>query len=102
MRIYHYIFLAVKIAIVVQFILILANKELFDSKYYTITEVVFKTFVGVFIQLFLLNSQIKDVIFEDKVIISFAGGLLLFDAWFNDLPLALKEFNVPNPFAFID
>jgi hypothetical protein len=43
--------------------------------------------------------MIKDVLFEDKVVISFAAGLLLFDAWFNDFPQLLKEYNIPNPLA---
>lgn len=99
MRFYHYIFLALKIAIIVQFILVIANKQSIDSKEYLITEILFKTSLAVFIQIFLVYSIIKDVMFEDKVIISFAGGLLLFDAWFNDFPQLLKEYNMPNPLA---
>jgi len=101
MKFYHYVFLVLKLAIVVQFVLIIANKEKIGSKAYLITEILFKSGLGIFIELFLYHSQIKDIEFEDKVIISFAGGLLLFDAWFNDLPAVLTAFNVNHPLAYM-
>ena len=54
------------------------------------TEIIFKISLGVFIEIFLFHNQIEGLLFEDKVIISFAGGFLVYDACFNDIPKLLK------------
>jgi len=92
MNTYHIFFLALKIIIIVQFILILTNKESVDSKIYIFTEILFKTCLAIFIEIFLFHQVIEGLAFEDKVIFSFAGGLLFFDAWFIDFPKLRAEF----------
>ena len=77
--------------ILVQFLLILLNKQTTDSRVYIATEIVFKISLGVFIEIFLFHNQIEGLLFEDKIIISFAGGLLIYDACFNNVPKLLKE-----------
>ena len=97
MKNYHYFFLLLKIAILVQFALILANKEHVDSTAYILTEIVFKTCIGIFIDIFMFHTTIDGLLFEDKLIFSFAGGLLIFDAWFNDFPVLLRKYkNTPQ------
>lgn len=92
MKGYHIFFVILKVIILVQFILIIANKESVDSKVYIITEIVFKTCLAIFIEIFMFHAHIDGLMLEDRVIISFAGGLLLFDAWFNDFPKLLKQY----------
>ena len=90
MKHYHYFFLLLKLSVLVQFVLILANKESVDSKVYILTEIIFKTALFIFIEIFLFHKIIDGLAFEDKLIISFAGGLLFYDAWFNDFPKFMK------------
>lgn len=83
---YTIFFFILKLAIVVQFVLILTNNESRDSLIYVLTEVIFKTALFIFIEYLLFHRMIEGLSFEDKLIISFAGGLLFYDAWFNDFP----------------
>lgn len=94
MKLYYVFFLILKIALIVQFLLILLNKQSVSSKVYLFTEIIFKLSVGIFIQIFLLYGNIIDTSFEDKLIISFAGSLLIFDALVNDLSTLLKEYGI--------
>jgi len=45
-------------------------------------------------EFYLFFNILKEIEFEDKIIISFAGGLLFYDAWVNDFPRLLKEYNI--------
>ena len=96
MKKYHIFFLVLKIAILVQFFLIFINKQTTDSKVYILTEIIFKTALGVFMEIFLFHRVIDGLMFEDKVIFSFAGGLLMYDAWVNDFPKLLREIKKMN------
>jgi len=101
MKGYYIFFLVLRIVILIQFFLVITNKKSIDPRLFILTEVIFKTGLFVFIQLFLYFNVGKDLDFEDKVIFSFAAGLLLYDAWFNDMPrlLQILKINVPilNP-----
>lgn len=92
MRWYHIMFLIMKVILVTQFVLIILNKQSFDSKTYIITEIVFKTSLAIFLEFISFYNDVKGIVLEDRVIISFAGGLLLFDAWVNDLPVLIRQF----------
>jgi len=98
MKAYHIFFLILKVALLIQFTLVLAKKQEIDSKIYIITEIIFKTTIGIFIEIFLFHRMIEGIDVEDKIIISFAGGLLVYDAFVNDLPLLLKKFDVKVSF----
>ena len=93
MKHYHIFFLILKAIILLQFLLILLNKQTINSKIYIITEILFKISLGLFIEIFLFHNQIEGLLFEDKIIFSFAGGFLVYDAIINNLPELLKEFN---------
>ena len=99
MKKYHYFFLFLKAAILIQFVLVLANKTRVDSTLYILTEILFKTSIGIFIEVFLFHNQIEGILFEDKLILSFGGGLLLYDAWFNDLPVLLDKYGIHTVFS---
>jgi len=93
MKKYHYFFLALKILLLVQFTLIFFKKQSIDDNTYIITEVVFKTALGIFIEYLMFHKPAEGLEFEDRVILSFAGGLLIYDAWFNDFPILLAKYN---------
>jgi len=94
MKLYHIYFLILKFAIILQFILIIINKRSIDSKLYILTEIIFKSSLSIFMEFYLFFNILKEIEFEDKIIISFAGGLLFYDAWVNDFPRLLKEYNI--------
>jgi len=96
MKQHHIFFLLLKIIIMIEFVLVIAKQLTFDSRVYLITEIVFKTSLFLFIEILLFHQEIPGLVFEDKVIISFAGGLLFFDAWFNDFPKLLERFRKPK------
>jgi hypothetical protein len=86
MKKYHILFLLLKIAILIQYGLILINKQTMNSRTYILTEILFKSALFVFIEIMMFHVYVDILPLEDRVIVSFAGGLLFFDAWFNDFP----------------
>jgi hypothetical protein len=76
--------------------LIIANKRSIDSKLYILTEIIFKSSLAIFMQYYLVYHDLKEIEFEDKIIISFAGGLLFYDAWVNDFTRLLKVYKINN------
>jgi hypothetical protein len=76
-----------------------------DSRVYKATEVIFKTCLFLFLEYSTFHGNLSNLDFEDRMIVSFAGGLLLFDAMYNDLPefvAALKVHkNIPEDFKFL-
>ena len=99
MKHYHIFFLVLKIAIMIQFLFIFMNKQTTNSRTYILTEIIFKTALGLFIEIFLFHRIIDGLLFEDKIIFSFAGGLLMYDAWMNDFPKLLEQLK-KNPLTF--
>jgi hypothetical protein len=97
MKGYHIFFFLMKLVIITQFILIIGNKQSIDSRVYILTEIVFKTSLFIFIQWFLIFNVGRDLEIEDRVIFSFAGGLLLYDAWFNDMRRLLEVLDIKFP-----
>lgn len=95
---YQWFFLLLKAALVTQFTLVFLGKHSIDSRIYILTEVLFKTSLGIWIEWFLFHNIVDELEFEDKLILSFAGGLLLYDAWINDFPKFLKAFDITLPF----
>ena len=90
MKPYTLFFLIMKAAIVIQFILIIAKRQTRDSIVYILTEVIFKTTLFIFIEWFTFHNNFG-IHFEDKLIISFGGALLAYDAWFNDFPRLIDQ-----------
>ena len=90
----HLLFIGLKVLILIQFVLILTKKESVNSKVYVLTEIVFKLCLSIFIEAFLYMSVIDGLEWEDKLIFSFAGAFLMYDAIFNDLPILRKNSKV--------
>jgi Ca2+/Na+ antiporter len=105
MKSYTVFFIGLKIALVLQFMLIIAHRQTKDSRVYKATEVIFKTALFLFLEYSAFNGSLSIIPFEDRMIVSFAGGLLFFDAMYNDLPelvTALKRYkNIPNNLNYL-
>ena len=82
---------------VIQFFLVMVNKQWIDEKTYLTTEIVFKVLLSLYIEYILFIGKACRVTFEDHVIIGFGAGLLAYDAVFNDLPQLLALYNVKLP-----
>jgi len=94
MNIIHVFFLVLKIMILVQFLLVLIKKQSITDKTYLFTQVIFKVFLSLYIEYIFFTSNISGIIWEDKIVISFAAGLLLYDAIVVDLFGLLEEYGV--------
>ena len=95
MRWYHYVLLLLKLIFLVEFTIILYDKDLVSQRVYVGTEMVFKFLLSVYIQYVVIFVVYKNMSIEDQMFISFGSGLLMYDAVFNDLPdlLALHGIN---------
>ena len=92
MRAYVVFFFTMKIVLLIQFVLILFKKQTKNSKIYILTEIIFKTTLFLFIEWFTFHNNFG-IDFDDKLIISFGGGLLFYDACFNDAPRLIEQIN---------
>ena len=93
---YHYILLILKIVFLIEFSLVLYDKTLVHPRVYIITEILFKLLLSFYMQYILFFSTGKSVSFEDKLLVSFGGGLLGYDALVNDLPELLELYGIYN------
>ena len=93
---YHYVLLCLKIVFLIEFSLVVYNKELVHPIVYITTEILFKLLLSLYMQCIVFFITGKSISFEDKVIISFGGGLLGYDAIVNDLPDLLDLYGVKN------
>ena len=96
MQLYHIFFFILRIAVMVQFLFVFLGHIKMKSKEYLITEIVFKTSLGLFIGYLIFWHQVKCLAFEDRVVLSFAGWLLLADAYLKDLPAVLELFKTSS------
>jgi len=96
MQWYHYILIALKISFLLQFILILWNKEWVSQKMYITSEILFKLLLSMYIQYIMIFIVYKNISLEDKLFISFGAGLLMYDAVFNDLPILLDMYGIDS------
>jgi hypothetical protein len=93
----HLILFGLKLGFLIQFAILLSGNK-FDKKIYLITEIVFKICLSLYIEYFLLFGGIKGIPFEDKLVIGFGSGLLLYDAVYNDMSNLLELYNL-KPFS---
>jgi hypothetical protein len=96
MRWYHYILIILKVAFLVEFALVLYDKKLVHPIVYITTEILFKLLLSLYMQYILFFITENSIAFEDKLIVSFAGGLLGYDALVNDLPDLLDLYGISN------
>ena len=78
MKWYSLYFFPLKIMVVFQFILVLLGKQQATMPFYIITDTLFKVSIAVFTPLFFLLNPTIPMDLEDRMIMSFAGLLILF------------------------
>jgi hypothetical protein len=96
MNFFHILLFVLKIVFVLLFAINISGKYTVNKKLYLLIEITFKVFLSLYIQSFIFFTKIN-IPSEDKVIITFASGLLLYDAFFNDLSKLLELYNI-KPF----
>lgn len=93
---YHYILVFLKLVFLLEFCLVLYDKNLVSEKLYVTSEILFKLLLSFYIQYIVIFVVYKNISFEDKMFISFGAGLLMYDAVFNNLPDLLAMYGIPN------
>ena len=83
-----------KIALTIQVILILMKKQKRDGIVFITSELIFKISIGLFLIFFFILRNISGISWSDKMVISFSGVLLIYDAVYIDLPKALRYYNI--------
>jgi hypothetical protein len=96
MKWYHYALFILKLLFLIEFSLVLYDKKLVSPILYFSSEILFKLFLSIYIQYVSLFVIYNNISLEDKVCISFGGGLLMYDAIINDLPTLLELYGIPN------
>ena len=94
MRWYHYVLLFIKIIFLLEFTIILYDKDLVSQRLYVGTEILFKLLLSIYIQYVVIFVVYKNMSIEDQMFISFGSGLLMYDAVFNDIPHLLERYGI--------
>jgi len=85
---------------IIQVGLILGNKETEDHTIYLVTDLLFKTSLGIFLILYFYIHGAPKVSGIDELFIGFGGFLLIFDAWYDVFPKILKKYGIYfNPYT---
>ena len=63
---------------------------------------IFKISIGLFIMIYFLLHEVSGMEYLDKMIIGFAGTILIYDSIYIDLPKALALYNINfSPYTII-
>jgi hypothetical protein len=90
-------FLFLKFLLIIQTILIFFQKANPNQTSYIVTDIIFKTSLGLFLMIFFNFSELPGMDYYDRLIASFAGVLLAFDALYISLPRLLVKLGVKLP-----
>jgi hypothetical protein len=88
---------------IIQTGVILIGVNGFDQNHlaYLISDLLFKTILGLFLIMFFYINGSSNFDTWDEVFIGFGGALLVFDGFYNVFPKILKKFDVYfNPYTF--
>ena len=91
MKAYHIYFIALKVFVTIQFIMILLKKQSDETIYYLVSDSIFKISVGFFLIIYFWLHKLPELQWEDRLIIAFGGVLLIFEVVYNRLPIILKR-----------
>ena len=102
MKWYRIYFFVLKILVVLQFLLVLLKKGFESNPLYIGSDILFKGSVGIFLMLYFFVHHLPDLDPFDRMIICFGGSLLIFDAFYNDLPKLLAIYKIKIPYLGSD
>lgn len=97
MKRYHMYFIFLKLLLILQTVLIVFQLENPNKLSYMAGDIIFKVSLGLFLMIFFTFSELPGMDFYDKLIASFAGTLLTFDAVYVSLPVLLKRLGFKLP-----
>lgn len=97
MKAYHIYFFFLKFLVVIQTLLILFQNENPNQITYIASDIIFKLSLGIFLIFFFTFKAIEGIDIYDRVIVSFAGVLLNYDAIYISLPILLTKLGVTLP-----
>ena len=103
MKAYVVVLLLLKISMLIQITLILSGVDGFNQDHlvYLISDLLFKTILGLFLILFFYINGSSNFDTWDEIFIGFGGTLLDFDSFYNVFPKILKKFDIYfNPYTF--
>ena len=101
MKLYQIYLLLLKLSMVIQVILIFFKVHTQDSIPYLISDILFKSSIGLFLIMYFYVRGSPTLDVWDELFISFGGVLLVFDAWWNVFPQLLEKYNIKiNPYTF--
>jgi len=103
MKVYVIVLILLKISMIIQTSVILIGVNGFDQNHlaYLISDLLFKTILGLFLIMFFYINGSYNFDTWDEVFIGFGGVLLVFDAFYNVFPKILKKFDIYlNPYTF--
>lgn len=101
MKFHTLYFLILKVSFIVQFFLIILGKMSEHNVIYLTNDFMFKVSIGLFLILYFWFNDVPNLYGYDKIVISFGGTLLVYDAFYNVLPKILFEYGIGfNPFSF--
>ena len=100
MKLYQIWLIVLKLAMGVQVLLILGNKQTEDHVAYLLTDLLFKTSLGIFLILYFYINGAPKINGLDELFIGFGGVLLIFDGWYDVFPKILKKYGIYfNPYT---
>jgi len=97
MKAYHVYFLFLKFLLIIQTFLIFFQKANPNQISYIAADILFKTSLGLFLMIYFHFSDLPGMDYYDRLIASFAGVLLAFDAVYISLPMLLVKLGVKLP-----
>jgi hypothetical protein len=97
MKAYHAYFLFLKFLLIIQTFLIFFQKANPNQISYIAADILFKTSLGLFLMIYFHFSDLPGMDYYDRLIASFAGVLLAFDAVYISLPMLLVKLGVKLP-----
>jgi len=97
MKAYHAYFLFLKFLLIIQTFLIFFQKANPNQISYIAADILFKTSLGLFLMIYFYFSDLPGMDYYDRLIASFAGVLLAFDAVYISLPMLLVKLGVKLP-----
>jgi hypothetical protein len=96
LKAYEIYFFVLKILVAIQFFFVLIKKQTTTSVFYYVSDSLFKFSVGAFLALYFFVHKLPDINFTDRMVMTFGGTLLLFDALYINVPIILKKINVKS------
>ena len=92
MRAYHAYFFLLKALVVIQFALVYLKKQSKDSRFYILSDTVFKISIAIYLFAFFWIFDIPSIGWQDKILLRFSGMILLYDIDYSGLMKIIRTY----------